>query len=157
MQSYASVAEANDYHNARQSANRWEDFSDEDKQRRLTSASDLIDRAFDFLGLPENNLHAFPRFLPIERRDGLFEREQKLSQTPILPEAVKRACCELALLDDISGSLPNAAKLRMIGAVVLKNSDCNGEDNAKQISLQAAVRLLQPYINTSKNGRLARG
>ena len=147
MQSYASVAEANDYHNARQSANRWEDFS----------ASDLIDRAFDFLGLPENNLHAFPRFLPIERRDGLFEREQKLSQTPILPEAVKRACCELALLDDISGSLPNAAKLRMIGAVVLKNSDCNGEDNAKQISLQAAVRLLQPYINTSKNGRLARG
>ena len=157
MQSYASVDEANDYHNARQSANRWEDFSDEDKQRRLTSASDLIDRAFDFLGLPENNLHAFPRFLPIERRDGLFEREQKLSQTPILPEAVKRACCELALLDDISGSLPNAAKLRMIGAVVLKNSDCNGEDNAKQISLQAAVRLLQPYINTSKNGRLARG
>ena len=157
MQSYASVAEANDYHNARQSANRWDDFSDEDKQRRLTSASDLIDRAFDFLGLPENNLHAFPRFLPIERRDGLFEREQKLSQTPILPEAVKLACCELALLDDISGSLPNAAKLRMIGAVVLKNSDCNGEDNAKQISLQAAVRLLQPYINTSKNGRLARG
>ena len=157
MQSYASVAEANDYHNARQSANHWDDFSDEDKQRRLTSASDLIDRAFDFLGLPENNLHAFPRFLPIERRDGLFEREQKLSQTLILPEAVKLACCELALLDDISGSLPNAAKLRMIGAVVLKNSDCNGEDNAKQISLQAAVRLLQPYINTSKNGRLARG
>lgn len=157
MQSYASVVEANDYHNARQSANRWDDFSDEDKQRRLTSASDLIDCSFDFLGLPENNLHAFPRFLPIERRDGLFEREQKLSKTPILPEAVKRACCELALLDDISGSLPNAAKLRMIGAVVLKNSDCNGEDNAKQISLQAAVRLLQPYINTSKNGRLARG
>ena len=104
MQSYASVVEANDYHNARQSANRWDDFSDEDKQRRLTSASDLIDRSFDFLGLPENNLHAFPRFLPIERRVGLFEREQKLSQTPILPEAVKRACCELALLDDISGS-----------------------------------------------------
>ena len=44
MLSYATVAEADEYHNARQTAAQWDDYTPTQKQQRLVSASDLIDR-----------------------------------------------------------------------------------------------------------------
>ena len=138
---YVDVDFADEYHNARQSADVWRAF--DDKARRLMSASDLIDRMFDYKGVALDEIRAFPRVID--------------NEPPKIPLAVKHACCELALLNDISGALPNASKLRQIGAVVLKNEDCTEDDVAQAISLQLAVRMLMPFVEYRRNVRLMRG
>ncbi|ULJ65934.1 DnaT-like ssDNA-binding protein [Wielerella bovis] len=145
-ESYVSLNEADDYHNARQTANVWDDFSPTQKQQRLVSASDWIDRLSDYIGQPENPTQnrAFPRILPPET-------------VAVTPVAIKQACCELALLDDISGSLPNAVRIKNIGGVLLENGECSGDEKALHMALQAALLLLQPYRRINKSVRLERG
>lgn len=146
MLSYATLDYANEYHDARQTSSRWDDFTPEQKQQRLVSASDLIDRIFRYAGKPESNtqIRAFPRIL-----------HEK--QPALLPEAIKQACCELALLDDISGSLPNAVKVKNIGGVMLASDECNSDNQQWHLSLGIAIRLLQPFSASERMVRLERG
>ncbi|WII92456.1 hypothetical protein QEO94_07330 [Kingella negevensis] len=146
MLSYATLDYANEYHDARQTATRWDDFTPEQKQQRLVSASDLIDRIFRYAGKPESNtqIRAFPRIL-----------HEK--QPALLPEAIKQACCELALLDDISGSLPNAAKVKNVGGVMLSSGECASDDKQWSLAMVGAVRLLQPFVASERMVRLERG
>ena len=125
--SYASLEFADAYHAARQSAERWSDFSEADKARRLMSASDAIDRWFDYIGQPETD-RAFPR---------------KINGVSLMPAAVVQACCELALLDNISGCLPTAAKIRQVGGVLLKDGECAQDEHHLAVAMVA--RLLAPY------------
>lgn len=126
--SYASLEFADAYHAARQSVERWSDFSEADKARRLMSASDAIDRWFDYIGQPETD-RAFPR---------------KINGASVLPAAVAQACCELALLDNLSGCLPAAAKIRQVGGVLLKDGECAKDEH--HFAVITAARLLAPYI-----------
>lgn len=160
MLSYATVAEADEYHNARQTAAQWDDYTPTQKQQRLVSASDLIDRLFAYKGKPENDAQAraFPRLLPQEVPDGaLFRRlpEYGAERQAVLPESVKQACCELALLSDISGSLKNAAKVQNLGGVLVKAGDCKGDDKDWSLAVFAAQRLLAPLID--RRGFVGRG
>ena len=128
--SYASLEFADAYHAARQSVERWSDFSEADKARRLMSASDAIDRWFDYIGQPETDW-AFPR---------------KIKGVSVLPAAVAQACCELALLDNLSGCLPTAAKIRQVGGVLLKDGECEHAKDEHHFAVITAARLLAPYI-----------
>ena len=128
--SYASLEFADAYHAARQSVERWSDFSEADKARRLMSASDAIDRWFDYIGQPETDW-AFPR---------------KIKGVSVLPAAVAQACCELALLDNLSGCLPTAAKIRQVGGVLLKDGECEHAKDEHHFAVITAAGLLAPYI-----------
>lgn len=130
MNAYADMATADAYHAARQSAERWSDFGEADKARRLVSASDAIDRWFDYIGQPETD-RAFPR---------------KINGVSVLPDAVVQACCELALLDNLSGCLPTAAKLKQVGGILLKDGECAQDEHHLAVAMVA--RLLAPYIRT---------
>ena len=161
MKSYATLEYADDYHQQRQTNSQWADYSDTQKQQRLFSASDCIDRLFHYIGQPQTpeQIRAFPRFLPIKHhqfRQGLFERQQKLSDAADTPEAVKQACCELALLDDISGSLKNAQTVKNIGGITLATGQCPSENKDWHIAVFSAMRLLKPYAIDERNGRLTR-
>lgn len=145
---YTTLEFADGYHQARQSATRWADFSDEEKQQRLTSASDWIDRLAPdgYIGQPENpqQTRAFPRFLP----------HDTLATTPF---AVIQACCELALLDDVSGTLPNASKLKSVAGVYVKDGDCGADDKTLAMSLQSVLLMLEPFKRKARQIRLERG
>lgn len=145
---YADLDFANTYHAARQSAQQWNDFSDEEKRQRLTSASDWIDRIFPngYIGQPETATQhrAFPRLLPP-------------SGEAVTPFVIKQACCELALMNDVSGSLNNAAKLKNTGGVLIKSGECGGDDKELHINLQAVLLLLEPYRRPTRSVRLERG
>ena len=130
MNAYADVAMADSYHAARQSAERWSDFSAAEKARRLMSASDAIDRWFDYIGQPEKPNRAFPR---------------KINGVSVLPDAVVQACCELALLDNISGCLPTAAKLKQVGGILLKDGECEHAADEHHLAVAMVARLLAPY------------
>ena len=126
MNAYADVAMADSYHAARQSAERWSDFSAAEKARRLMSASDAIDRWFDYIGQPEKPNRAFPR---------------KINGVSVLPDAVVQACCELALLDNLSGCLPTAAKLKQVGGILLKDGECEHAKDEHHLAIVTAARL----------------
>lgn len=128
--SYASLEFADAYHAERQSAKRWDDFGAVEKSRRLVSASDAIDRWFDYIGQPETE-RAFPR---------------KINGASVLPAAVAQACCELALLDNLSGCLPAAAKIRQVGGVLLKDGECEHAQDEHHLAVAMVTRLLAPYI-----------
>ena len=128
--SYASLEFADAYHAERQSAERWDDFGAVEKSRRLVSASDAIDRWFDYIGQPETK-RAFPR---------------KINGASVLPAAVAQACCELALLDNLSGCLPAAAKIRQVGGVLLKDGECEHAQDEHHLAVAMVTRLLAPYI-----------
>lgn len=129
MNAYADVATADAYHAARQSAERWSDFGGAEKSRRLMSASDAIDRWFDYIGQPETD-RAFPR---------------KINGASVLPDAVVQACCELALLDNLSGCLSTATKLKQVGGILLKDGECEHAKDEHHLAVMTAARLLAPY------------
>lgn len=152
MISYASLEEANDYHLARQSASQWDELSPIQKQQRLTSASDLIDRLFTYKGqaaAPEQ-IRAFPRVLPPQTPAGaLFKHDVAGDKPPIaiLPECVKMACCELALLNDISGCLNDAIKVKNLGGVLMQTGQCKGDDKDWRLAVLSAQKLLAPLMD----------
>lgn len=143
-EAYVTLKEADDYHHARQTADVWDSFSPMQQKQRLVSASDWIDRIHEYIGQPENTTQtrAFPRVI-----DGMV----------VTPSAIKQACCELALLDDISGSLPNAAKIKNVGGVLLQDGECSRDDKALNMALQTALLLLKPYRLTVRDVPVFRG
>ncbi|MCT8713661.1 hypothetical protein KZ444_10825, partial [Glaesserella parasuis] len=48
--SYVSLEEANGYHQLRASFDTWNELDDEQKARRLVSASDFLDHNYRFVG-----------------------------------------------------------------------------------------------------------
>lgn len=49
MDSYATLQQADDYHAKRTSSDKWAILTDEQKEKRLVSASDFIDENFTFI------------------------------------------------------------------------------------------------------------
>lgn len=63
MNSYATVAQADEFHAIRPTAQTWAALSDTEKQARLVAASDYIDLNFQFRGKKSdgNQMRQFPR------------------------------------------------------------------------------------------------
>lgn len=146
---YVSVQTADDYHDARQSAARWREFTDAEKAQRLLSASDVLDNLAYWRGVKvsDGQYRAFPRW-----------RDKQVSESGVVPDvplAVLAAVCELALLDNINGVLPKSAKLQNVGGVMLKSGDCAANCADGTDSLRYVMRLLSPWIE--RNGVVLRG
>lgn len=63
MTAYLSIEEANAYHNLRMSKAAWAALDEEEKARRLVSASDFLDVNYRFMGEKADpmQLRQFPR------------------------------------------------------------------------------------------------
>lgn len=61
--SYVSLEEANSYHQLRASFEAWNELDDEQKARRLVSASDFLDHNYRFVGekAEPTQIRQFPR------------------------------------------------------------------------------------------------
>lgn len=146
---YVSVQTADDYHDARQSAARWHEFTDAEKAQRLLSASDVLDNLAYWRGVKvsDGQYRAFPRW-----------QDKQASESGVVPDVplvVLAAVCELALLDNISGALPKPTKLQNVGGVMLKGGECTADCASGADGLRYVMRLLSPWIE--RNGVVLRG
>lgn len=139
---YVSVEQADDYHSARQSSDDWFLLADSEKQLRLMSASDFVDVAMRYIGtkaMPDQ-LRAWPRWIPDAH--GRHHEDDE----PVMPSEILVAVCELALLDNISGSMASASKLSDMGAgILLKDGDCTGGCDGAASRMAYAARLLDRW------------
>ena len=89
MTAYLSVEEANAYHNLRMSKAAWAALDEEEKARRLVSASDFLDVNYRFMGEKADpiQLRQFPR---------------KGFESLKIPTAIIYAVCELALQENLN-------------------------------------------------------
>lgn len=89
MTAYLSVEEADAYHNLRMSKDAWEALDEEEKARRLVSASDFLDVNYRFSGEKADpmQLRQFPR---------------KGFESLEIPTAIIYAVCELALQENLN-------------------------------------------------------
>ena len=89
MTAYLSVEEANAYHNLRMSKAAWAVLDEEEKARRLVSASDFLDVNYRFMGEKADpiQLRQFPR---------------KGFESLKIPTAIIYAVCELALQENLN-------------------------------------------------------
>ena len=89
MTAYLSVEEADAYHNLRMSKAAWAALDEEEKARRLVSASDFLDVNYRFMGEKADpmQLRQFPR---------------KGFEALKIPTAIIYAVCELALQENLN-------------------------------------------------------
>lgn len=89
MTAYLSVEEADAYHNLRMSKAAWAALDEEEKARRLVSASDFLDVNYRFMGEKADpiQLRQFPR---------------KGFESLKIPTAIIYAVCELALQENLN-------------------------------------------------------
>jgi len=89
MTAYLSVEEADAYHNLRMSKAAWAALDEEEKARRLVSASDFLDVNYRFMGEKADpmQLRQFPR---------------KGFELLKIPTAIIYAVCELALQENLN-------------------------------------------------------
>ena len=146
---YVSVQTADDYHDARQTADRWHEFTDAEKAQRLLSASDVLDNLAYWRGVKvsDGQHRAFPRWLD--------KQASESGVVPDVPLVVLAAVCELALLDNINGALPKPAKLQNVRGVMLKSGECAADCASGADGLRYVMRLLSPWIE--RNGVVLRG
>lgn len=91
--SYGSLAEANTYFDSRLNASAWTAASDDDKTRALLEATVWLDELFDWEGAPATDVQRlrFPRV-------GLFDRDGRDVSSDSIPDAIKYAQFDIALL-----------------------------------------------------------
>ena len=89
MTAYLSVEEADAYHNLRMSKAAWAALDEEEKARRLVSASDFLDVNYRFMGEKADpmQLRQFPR---------------KGFESLKIPTAIIYGVCELALQENLN-------------------------------------------------------
>lgn len=138
---YVTVAQADDYHAPRLTADKWLDLDDWEKSARLLAASDYVDTAFVFSGSKTSptQLRQFPRNGDVN-----------------VPNEIMMSVCELAMLDNLAKVPERAAKLSSMGGLLIKSSDCeNCEHDEVPMNLQIALRLIEPFRR--REIRLERG
>lgn len=93
--SFATVSEADDYFDERLNTSDWDDASTDDKERALIMATRRIDRE-TFEGTrvdpdPEDQQLAWPR-------TGVVDQDGRVFDNDVIPDAIKHATFELALV-----------------------------------------------------------
>lgn len=146
--SYVSLEEANGYHQLRASFDMWNELDDEQKARRLVSASDFLDFTYLFAGekFDPEQLREFPRKAP----DGTAK--------PI-PKAIEFAVCELALQSDLNQNQEQKMSSVTVGPLSVHYEDTSQVNSASN-RFEYVKTLLGAYLdNRSAYGlvSLARG
>jgi hypothetical protein len=130
--SYVSLAEANEYFSSRLHADAWAKVSDADKGKALAMATREIDRQ-PLAGrkTTDNQALAFPRYPDSE-----------------VPEAVKEACCEIALaLLERGNSQRRKLQQEGVQSFSLGNmSESYAAGAGKGLLSQEAKELLKPWL-----------
>jgi hypothetical protein len=130
--SYVSLAEANEYFSSRLHADAWAEVSDADKGKALAMATREIDRQ-PLAGrkTTDNQALAFPRYPDSE-----------------VPEAVKEACCEIALaLLERGNSQRRKLQQEGVQSFSLGNmSESYAAGAGKGLLSQEAKELLKPWL-----------
>ena len=98
--SYASIAEADDYWTLRNATDWTDDLSDEEKTSALVKASQYLDFAYRWTGDRYSSVQAmsWPRVV-------FFDRDFRAMYANEIPQRVKDATCELARESALNGDL----------------------------------------------------
>ncbi len=132
MQSYCTIEYANEYFAGRLHAERWGETSDADKEKALRQATKEIDRQL-LKGRKATDTQelAFPRHPDTE-----------------VPEAVKEACCEIALaLLERGNSQRRKLQQEGVQSFSLGNmSETYAAGAGKGLLSQEAKELLRPWL-----------
>lgn len=132
--SYVSLDDANRYHALRNSFDSWNGLSDEQKQRRLVSASDFLDHNYVFAGkkADPNQARQFPRY-------------QGNASGQIPPE-ICNAVCELALQADLNQNAQQKMASVKVGPVSVSYDDQSGV-NSQSNRFEYVKSLLNAYLD----------
>jgi len=130
--SYVSLAEANEYFSSRLHADAWADVSDADKEKALAMATKAIDRQ------------------PLSGRKTDLAQEMAFPRYPDVdvPEAVKEACCEVALaLIERGNSQRRKLQQEGVQSFSLGNmSETYAPGAGRGLLSQEAKELLRPWL-----------
>lgn len=131
-ESYCTIEEANEYFAGRLHAERWGETSDADKEKALRQATKEIDRQL-LKGRKATDTQelAFPRYPDTE-----------------IPEAVKEACCEIALaLLERGNSQRRKLQQEGVQSFTLGNmSETYAPGAGRGLISQEAKELLRPWL-----------
>lgn len=130
LNSYVSLAEADDYHQQRASFESWQALDEAQKQRRLVSASDYLDIAYRFTG---------------EKSDPAQLRQFPRKGDSDIPLVVKYAVCELALQAELNQNPEQKMSSVKVGPISVNYGD--------QQALQSSHNRFE-YVKTLLNGLL---
>jgi len=132
INSYIDIAGANEYFAGRLHAERWGETSDADKEKALRQATKEIDRQL-LKGRKATDTQelAFPRYPDTE-----------------IPEAVKEACCEIALaLLERGNSQRRKLQQEGVQSFTLGNmSETYAPGAGRGLLSQEAKELLRPWL-----------
>ena len=125
MDSYVTLQYANEYHSKRTSAERWAIPTNEQKEKRLVSASDFIDENFDFV----DNLNE-------KIRNGEVEAPIKLMN----------AICEVAASNELIISRSRTQNSVKIDVIQIEYKD---DDSAYQNALNRIKNMLGDLVEVN--------
>lgn len=111
LDSYVSLDYANQYHALRNSFEPWNALSDEQKQRRLVSASDFLDHNYTFMGTKAvfNQPRQFPR-----------------DTSGQIPLEICNAVCELALQAELNQNVAQKMTSVKVGPLAVNYDEQSG-------------------------------
>lgn len=145
MTAYLTVEEADDYHRLRMSAETWAELSEEEKTRRLVSASDFLDVNYRFNG---------------EKADPLQIRQfpRKGDEALGIPVAIRYAVCELALQDSLNQNAEQKMMSVKVGSISV-NYDTHSTIADSSNRFNYVRQLLAVWLDRSSFGtvKLERG
>lgn len=132
MDSYVTLQYADDYHSKRTSSERWAILTDEQKEKRLVSASDFIDENFDFVDDLNEKI-----------RNGEVEAPIKLMN----------AVCEVAVNNELIISRSRTQNSVKIDVIQIEYKD---DDSAYQNSLNRIKNMLGDLVEAESTALFLR-
>lgn len=144
MSAYATVEQADEYHNARTTGDAWSALSN--KEALLLVASDYIDLTYVFAGV---------------KTDYAQERAFPRNGSLTVPTAVRQAACVLALYGASVDLMANPERLESRVTVDVITVEYEQQGNAAGYigRLRYVDALLKPYLDGGSmgEGRMIRG
>lgn len=129
--SYISLEDANRYHALRNSFDSWNALTDEQKQRRLVSASDFLDHNYVFAG---------------KKADASQPRQFPRATSGHIPPEICNAVCELALQADLNQNAAQKMASVKVGPVSVSYDDQSGV-NSQSNRFEYVKSLLNAYLD----------
>lgn len=162
--SYASVAECDDYHASRLRSTDWTNATNGDKQKALAQASRTLDAEFRFKGFKANDSQAmqWPRVLARDRNlSGYIVTPNTAGATlteyfndTVIPKELREATCELARLllvtDRTDPALQDGSGVKSVEIHQALKVEFNSKDRQKPVPATVAAMLAN--LGTMING-----
>ena len=158
--SYLSLAEANDFFTLNANSGSWADFTDDQKQAGLATATRYIDVSYTYLGEVRNRDQklVFPRRFPYRTFYGTNIRWHQVNNT--VPQDIKDATCVLALsvitnnrLESVDASTNSNIQSIAVDTIRIayrnEATAATADETAQATSFVtvSAYNFLKPFIN----------